>query len=176
VLLAEAPNRLPQFISKDRMELVLRLTFDPRQVAAMVEQNEAKLLQDGGQRLAVCPQILHKTLTFTFDTRVGRLLASRSDQGCADCEHRLQHVGCSPVLHDAAINHSVEVHSGDRAILHHPALRSAKMTNAALRSEGCAGSEDVRFAVLENNGHVTVIPMQEGKTWQPEVTGSRVAP
>ena len=116
----------------------------------MVEQNEAKLLQNGGQRFAVCPQILHQTLTFTFDTRIGRLLASRSDQGCADCEHRLQHVGCSPVLHDAAINHSVEVHSGVQAILHHPPLRSAKMTNAALRSEGYAGSEDVRFAVLTN--------------------------
>jgi uncharacterized membrane protein YcaP (DUF421 family) len=29
---------------------------------------------------------------------------------------------------------------------------------AALRAAGCAGPEEVRFAVLENNGHVSVIP------------------
>jgi uncharacterized membrane protein YcaP (DUF421 family) len=41
------------------------------------------------------------------------------------------------------------------------ALRSVQMTahelKAALRAEGCAGEEEVRFAVLENNGHVTVV-------------------
>jgi len=44
------------------------------------------------------------------------------------------------------------------------ALKSVQMTmhelRAALRAEGCAGEEEVRFAVLENNGHVTVIPME----------------
>jgi uncharacterized membrane protein YcaP (DUF421 family) len=43
----------------------------------------------------------------------------------------------------------------------HRALRSVQMTShelkAALRGEGCAGEEEVRFAVLENNGHVTVV-------------------
>jgi uncharacterized membrane protein YcaP (DUF421 family) len=42
------------------------------------------------------------------------------------------------------------------------ALQSVQMTihelNASLRAGGCAGAEEVRFAVLENNGHVTVIP------------------
>ncbi len=32
---------------------------------------------------------------------------------------------------------------------------------AALRAVGCAGEEEVRFAVLENNGHVTVIPREK---------------
>ena len=42
------------------------------------------------------------------------------------------------------------------------ALRSVQMTRheleAALRAEGCAGPEEVRFAVVENNGQLTVIP------------------
>ncbi len=42
------------------------------------------------------------------------------------------------------------------------AMRHMQMTKheleAALRAEGCAGPEDVLFAILENNGHVTVIP------------------
>ena len=44
-------------------------------------------------------------------------------------------------------------------------LKKVQMTihelKAALRAEGCAGEEDVRFAVLENNGHVTVVPMKD---------------
>lgn len=56
------------------------------------------------------------------------------------------------------------VHDGK---VDHQALRSVKMTihelNASLRTEGCAGAEDVRFAVLENNGHVTVIPIDKDK-------------
>jgi uncharacterized membrane protein YcaP (DUF421 family) len=43
------------------------------------------------------------------------------------------------------------------------AMRKAQMTmhelESALRAEGFCGPEDVRFALLENNGHVTVIPM-----------------
>jgi uncharacterized membrane protein YcaP (DUF421 family) len=43
------------------------------------------------------------------------------------------------------------------------AMRRVQMTHheleAALRAEGCCGLSEVRFAVLENNGHVTVIPM-----------------
>ena len=46
--------------------------------------------------------------------------------------------------------------------LNHRAMRRFQMTKheleAALRAEGCAGPEEVRFAVLENNGQVTVIP------------------
>lgn len=42
------------------------------------------------------------------------------------------------------------------------AMRSVQMTKheleASLRANGCAGPEEVRFAVLENNGHLTVIP------------------
>jgi uncharacterized membrane protein YcaP (DUF421 family) len=43
-------------------------------------------------------------------------------------------------------------------------LQSAQMTKheleAALRAEGCAGPEEVRFAVVENNGQLTVIPKE----------------
>jgi uncharacterized membrane protein YcaP (DUF421 family) len=50
------------------------------------------------------------------------------------------------------------VHDGK---INHQALRGVQMTahelKAALRAEGCAGEEEVRFAVLENNGHVTVV-------------------
>jgi uncharacterized membrane protein YcaP (DUF421 family) len=53
------------------------------------------------------------------------------------------------------------VHDGK---VDHRALRKVQMTKheleAALRAEGCAGPEEVRFAVIENNGHVTVIPLQ----------------
>ena len=42
------------------------------------------------------------------------------------------------------------------------AMDEVKMTihelNSALRAEGCMGPEEVQFAVLENNGHVTVVP------------------
>jgi uncharacterized membrane protein YcaP (DUF421 family) len=42
------------------------------------------------------------------------------------------------------------------------AMRSVQMTKheleAALRSEGCAGPEEVRFAMVENNGQVTIVP------------------
>ena len=42
------------------------------------------------------------------------------------------------------------------------ALNEVRMTRheleAALRAQGCAGPEEVRFAVLENNGTVSVIP------------------
>jgi uncharacterized membrane protein YcaP (DUF421 family) len=51
------------------------------------------------------------------------------------------------------------IHDGK---LDHRALQSVEMTKheleASLRAEGCAGPEEVRFAVLENNGRVTVIP------------------
>lgn len=53
------------------------------------------------------------------------------------------------------------VHNG---VIDHQALRGSQMTvhelNAALRAGGCAGPEEVRFAVLENNGQVTVIPKE----------------
>ena len=54
----------------------------------------------------------------------------------------------------------IVVHDGK---IDHRALRTVQMTKheleAALRAQGCAGPEEVRFAVLENNGHVTVIPL-----------------
>jgi uncharacterized membrane protein YcaP (DUF421 family) len=41
------------------------------------------------------------------------------------------------------------------------AMRKVQLTmhelDAALRGEGCCGVEEVRFALLENNGHITVI-------------------
>ena len=56
----------------------------------------------------------------------------------------------------------VLVHNG---VVDHQALQGVQMTmhelNASLRAGGCAGPEDVRFAVLENNGHVAVIPKQK---------------
>ena len=54
----------------------------------------------------------------------------------------------------------VIVHDGK---VDHRAMRRVQMTKheleAALRAEGCAGPEEVRFAVIENNGHITVIPL-----------------
>ena len=54
------------------------------------------------------------------------------------------------------------VHDGK---VDHRAMRRVQMTKheleAALRAEGCAGPEEVRFAVIENNGHITVIPLQK---------------
>lgn len=51
------------------------------------------------------------------------------------------------------------VHHGH---IDHRAMRQAQMTvhelNASLRAEGCVGPEEVLIAVLENNGHVTVVP------------------
>jgi uncharacterized membrane protein YcaP (DUF421 family) len=51
------------------------------------------------------------------------------------------------------------IHNGK---MDHRAMNSVQLTKheleAALRSEGCAGIEEVRFAVLENNGRITVIP------------------
>jgi uncharacterized membrane protein YcaP (DUF421 family) len=44
------------------------------------------------------------------------------------------------------------------------AMRKAQMTthelDAALRAGGCCGPHEVRFAVLENNGEVTVVPQR----------------
>ena len=51
------------------------------------------------------------------------------------------------------------IHNGR---INQKAMRHMQMTKheleASLRAEGCAGPEDVLFAILENNGHVTVIP------------------
>ena len=56
----------------------------------------------------------------------------------------------------------VLVHDGK---IDHRMLSRVQMTihelRAALRAEGCAGEEEVRFALLENNGHVTVIPLEK---------------
>jgi uncharacterized membrane protein YcaP (DUF421 family) len=53
----------------------------------------------------------------------------------------------------------VLVHNGK---LHEDVMLSAKLThhelNSALRHSGCVSVEDVRFAVLENNGDITVVP------------------
>jgi uncharacterized membrane protein YcaP (DUF421 family) len=55
----------------------------------------------------------------------------------------------------------VLIHDGQ---VHYDALNKVKMTThelkAALRAEGCGREADVRFAIVENNGHVTVIPME----------------
>jgi uncharacterized membrane protein YcaP (DUF421 family) len=51
------------------------------------------------------------------------------------------------------------IHSGR---VDHAAMRRCQMTmhelEAALRAGGCCGPDTVRFALLENNGQVTVIP------------------
>src|SRR5437870_13616973 len=53
------------------------------------------------------------------------------------------------------------VHDGK---IDHVSLRDAQMTTheleASLRAAGCAGPAEVRFAVLENTGKVSVIPLQ----------------
>lgn len=50
------------------------------------------------------------------------------------------------------------VHDGR---IDHKAMRQAQMTihelESSLRNQGCVGPEDVRFAVLENNGQITVV-------------------
>jgi uncharacterized membrane protein YcaP (DUF421 family) len=50
------------------------------------------------------------------------------------------------------------IHDGK---IDHEALRKMQLTThelkAALRAEGCSSEEEIRFAVLENNGHVTVV-------------------
>jgi uncharacterized membrane protein YcaP (DUF421 family) len=47
------------------------------------------------------------------------------------------------------------------------AMRRAQMTlhelDAAIRDGGCCGPHEVRFAVLENNGEITVIPRKNGE-------------
>lgn len=52
----------------------------------------------------------------------------------------------------------VLVHNGH---VDRQAMRSVQLTmhelDAALRAEGCSGVEDVRFALLENNGHITAL-------------------
>jgi uncharacterized membrane protein YcaP (DUF421 family) len=55
----------------------------------------------------------------------------------------------------------VLVHDGK---IDHHMLRKVQMTihelRAALRTQGCAGEEQARFAILENNGQLTVIHME----------------
>ena len=50
------------------------------------------------------------------------------------------------------------VHDGH---VDHQSMRRVQLTmhelDAALRAEGCSGVEEVRFALLENNGRITVI-------------------
>lgn len=50
------------------------------------------------------------------------------------------------------------VHDGK---IYHKALASVQLTQheleASFRANGCAGAEEVRFAILENNGQLTVI-------------------
>ncbi len=69
------------------------------------------------------------------------------------------------VIHDGKINHA--------------ALASINMTihelHEALRNNGCTGPSSVRFAVVENTGKVSVIPMEKnqssgGEQNQPEAS------
>lgn len=57
------------------------------------------------------------------------------------------------------------IHDGK---IDHAAMRKVHMTTheleASLRSVGYAGPADVRFAVLENTGKVSVIPMDKSRT------------
>ena len=53
----------------------------------------------------------------------------------------------------------------------HPAMHEVKMTthelNAALREGGCTTADEVLVAVLENSGHITVIPKPRVATLGP---------
>lgn len=72
------------------------------------------------------------------------------------------------------------IHDGQ---VRHDALNKVNMTmhelKAALRAEGCASENEVRFAIVENNGHVTVIPMENhsahAAAMGPEATGGTCA-
>ncbi len=59
----------------------------------------------------------------------------------------------------------VLIHNGQ---LFADVLARAKITHheldAALRQAGCAAVEDVHFAILENNGAITVTPRRQGET------------
>lgn len=62
----------------------------------------------------------------------------------------------------------------------HGAMQKAQMTvhelNSSLRAEGCAGPEHVLIAVLENNGHITVVPKDtNGKATNAEATSDKSA-
>jgi uncharacterized membrane protein YcaP (DUF421 family) len=50
------------------------------------------------------------------------------------------------------------IHNGH---IDHKAMNAVKLTihelNSALRSQGCTGPEEVQFAILENNGQITVV-------------------
>jgi uncharacterized membrane protein YcaP (DUF421 family) len=63
------------------------------------------------------------------------------------------------------------IHNGK---IDHPAMRRCQLTthelDASIRAAGCAGPESVRFAVLENNGRISVIPRPEPHDHPP--TGS----
>jgi uncharacterized membrane protein YcaP (DUF421 family) len=58
----------------------------------------------------------------------------------------------------------VLIHNGR---LYEQALTDARLTrhelDAALRRASCADIEDVRYAVLENNGEITVLPRESGQ-------------
>jgi len=58
----------------------------------------------------------------------------------------------------------VLIHNGR---LYEQALTEARLTrhelDAALRRASCADIEDVRYAVLENNGEITVLPRESGQ-------------
>jgi uncharacterized membrane protein YcaP (DUF421 family) len=55
------------------------------------------------------------------------------------------------------------IHHG---VIDQRAMGKAQLTRhelvSALRVEGCAGPDEVLFAVLENNGHITVVPKRRG--------------
>jgi uncharacterized membrane protein YcaP (DUF421 family) len=57
---------------------------------------------------------------------------------------------------------TILVHDG---CVDHGAMKRLQMTihelDAALRAEGCAGAKAARFAVMENNGRISVIPMRK---------------
>ena len=54
------------------------------------------------------------------------------------------------LIHDGRLN--------ERLLSHERITRHELM--AALRAAGCTGPEDVRFAILENNGRISVIPRE----------------
>ncbi len=66
------------------------------------------------------------------------------------------------------------IHNGK---INHAGLRASMMTTheleAALRTAGCTGPAEVRFAVLENNGRISVITHNHGEDKSSQITDER---
>jgi uncharacterized membrane protein YcaP (DUF421 family) len=110
-------------------------------VLLLVLSNSVQNAMNGGDNSVTGGVILAATL-FAVNYVVG-WITFRSPRAEALIEGR-------PVIlvHDGAV---------DRRAMNRVQMTKHEL-EAALRAEGCTGPEQARFVVLENNGHVTVIP------------------